>query len=141
LTKPKKKNTNGELILFRILDNIIPFEHINHGYYSFLLTPRGGKMQLDRYYPGLNLAFEFQGTPHDTYFPEIHGSYEEFEYYQECDKIKKRICRERGITLIEVKYNHILSDQSILRDIQKKNGRLYRYIVAETKKLNEEGTL
>lgn len=98
-------------------------------------------MQLDRYYPGLDLAFEFQGSPHDTYFPEIHGSYEEFEYYQECDKIKKRICRERGITLIEVKYNHILSDQSILRDIQKRNGRLYRYIVAETKRLKEDGTL
>lgn len=139
MSRPKKKNTNGEMILFRILDNIIPFEHVNHGYYSFLLTPRGGKMQLDRYYPGLNLAFEFQGTPHDTYFPEIHGSYEEFEYYQECDAIKKRICKERGITLIEVKYNHILTDEAILLDIKKHNSNLWRFIMKERRLMEQEG--
>ena len=138
MAERKKKGTNGEMILFRILDKMVPFEHINHGYYSFLRTPRGGKMQLDRYYPGLGLAFEFQGTPHDTYFPEIHGAYEEFLYYKECDAIKRRLCKERGIALVEVKYNHIITDEAILRDIRKKSPRAYKVIVEELKK-KEEG--
>lgn len=117
------------MILFRILDKLVPFEHINHGYYSFLRTPRGGKMQLDRFYPGLNLAFEYQGTPHDTFFPEIHKTMEEFEYYKECDVIKKKLCRKRGIDLVEVKYNHVITDEAILRDIRKKAPKAYRLIM------------
>lgn len=125
MKKVDKLNTKGEMLMFTVLDGLIPYEHVNHGYYSFLRTPRGGKMQLDRFYPALSLAFEYQGTPHDTFFPEIHGTYEEFLYYKECDELKKKLCRKHGITLVEVKYNHIISDESMKRDIEKANNKLH----------------
>jgi len=57
--RPDNKNTQGELILFRALDELLKGHHfINHGYYSSLPSPKGYPMQLDRYYPDLKLAFE-----------------------------------------------------------------------------------
>ena len=126
--KPNKINTSGEMVLFRVLDKIISYPYINHGYYSFLKTPRGGNMQLDRYYPDLKLAFEFNGQNHYEYIPFIHDSKEEFEYYQECDRVKKQLCKEHGITLVEVKYNFRIDEDSIKFDIKKQNRQLYEFL-------------
>ena len=126
--KPKKLNTSGEMVLFRALDKIISYPYINHGYYSFLKSPRGGNMQLDRYYPDLKLAFEFNGQNHYEYIPFIHKDKEEFEYYQECDALKKKICKELGITLVEIRYNYRIDEDSVKFDIKKQNRGLYEFL-------------
>lgn len=126
--KPKKFNTSGEMVLFRALDKIISYPYINHGYYSFLKSPRGGNMQLDRYYPDLKLAFEFNGQNHYEYIPFIHKDKEEFEYYKECDVLKKKICKELGITLVEIRYNYRIDEDSVKFDIKKQNRGLYEFL-------------
>ena len=124
---PKKKNTKGELYLFAVLDNILRGRtYINHGYYSMLPSPKGAPMQLDRYYPELRLAFEYDGPQHETYSPFIHKSYENFQYMKECDKVKEELCKKLGITLIRVHYKHRITDESLKLDIKKANKELYK---------------
>lgn len=127
--KPANKNTQGELLLFNVLNQCIQDqEYINHGYYSFLKSPKGKPMQLDRYYPDLKLAFEFQGEQHFKFNKWIHKTEDNFLYYQKCDKLKKKICKEKGITLIEVMYNHKINKDSILMDIEKHSKSIYKKI-------------
>ena len=56
--KHKAKGSNGERGLFALLDKFIRADYVNNGYYSFLRSPKGAPLQLDRYYPDLKLAFE-----------------------------------------------------------------------------------
>lgn len=128
--KPAKLNTSGEMVMFRVLDKIISYPYINNGYYSFLKSPRGGIMSFDRYYPDLKLAFEFQGQNHYEYIPFLHKNKEEFEYYQECDRLKRQICMEQGITLVEVKYNFKIDEASMKYDIKKQNKELHEFLFA-----------
>lgn len=62
-------------------------------------------LQIDGFYKGNNLAVEYQGEQHYKYIPHWHKSKTDFEYRQECDKLKKEQIRSRGITLLLVKYN------------------------------------
>lgn len=124
---PKNKNTKGELYLFAILNKILPtYAYINHGYYSMLTSPKGGQMQLDRYYPDLKLAFEYDGSQHDTYTPFIHKTMTNFTYMQQCDVLKDKLCKDLGITLIRVSYKHKVTDDAIKMDIKKQDAELYK---------------
>lgn len=125
--KPDNKNTQGELIMFRALDNLLKGQrYINHGYYSFLLSPKGYPMQLDRYYPDLKLAWEFDGKQHDEYNKFIHRSKQNFEYYKQCDRLKEKKCREEGITLIRIAWNYKIAEEALKLDIKKANPELYK---------------
>lgn len=127
--KPDNKNTAGELILFKALDGILKeHKYINHGYYSFLLSPKGYPMQLDRYYPDLKLAFEFDGKQHDEYNKFIHRSKANFEYYKQCDRLKEKQCREEGVTLIRIAYNYKITGDALKIDIKKANPELYKQL-------------
>lgn len=123
---PDNKNTQGELVLFRALDKLLKdHDFINHGYYSFLPSPKGYPMQIDRYYPDLKLGFEFDGKQHMEFNKYIHKSMKNFLYYQECDKLKEQQCKDKGITLIRIAYNYKISPEAIKFDIKKANRELY----------------
>jgi hypothetical protein len=125
--KPGNKNTQGELVLFRALDKLLKNEdYINHGYYSILKSPKGYPMQLDRYYPELKLAFEFDGKQHEQYSKYIHKTKANFDYYKECDILKEKQCKDNKITLIRVAYNYKISPEAIKFDIKKANKELYQ---------------
>ena len=100
----------------RVLLNAIFREdcwYIDGGYYSFLKSPRGYELQLDRYYPNLALAFEYHGKQHEednAYFFRDG----QFEYLQECDVIKEGLCAKYGITLIKLYHDEALSASLIL---------------------------
>lgn len=123
---PDNKNTQGELVMFNALDKLLSgHDYINHGYYSFLPSPKGYPMQLDRYYPDLKLAWEFDGKQHEEYNKYIHKSIKNFEYYKECDGLKEKQCKEKGITLIRVAWNYKISPEAMKFDIKKANKELY----------------
>lgn len=127
--RPDNKNTQGELILFRALNELLKgHDFINHGYYSFLSSPKGYPMQLDRYYPDLKLAWEFDGKQHEEFNKYIHKSKKNFDYYQECDKQKEKFCKEKGITLIRIAWNYKITPDALKRDILKANEALYNQI-------------
>ena len=127
--RPDNKNTQGELILFSALDKLlVGHDYINHGYYSFLPSPKGYPLQLDRYYPDLKLAFEFDGKQHSEYNKYIHKSKKNFEYYKECDRLKEQNCKTKGITLIRIAWNYKISPDALKLDIKKANGALYKQL-------------
>jgi hypothetical protein len=127
--RPDNKNTQGELILFRALDQLLGnHDFINHGYYSFLPSPKGYPLQLDRYYPDLKLAWEFDGKQHEEYNKYIHKSKKNFDYYKECDRLKEKNCKKKGITLIRIAWNYKITPEALKLDILKANKDLYNRI-------------
>ena len=124
--RPDNKNTQGELVLFRALDQLlVGHDFINHGYYSYLKSPKGYALQLDRYYPDIKLAFEFDGKQHEEYNKYIHKSKKNFDYYKECDKLKEKYCKQRGITLIRIAWNYKITPEALKLDIKKANENLH----------------
>lgn len=124
--RPDNKNTQGELILFRALDQLlVGHDYINHGYYSFLPSPKGYPLQLDRYYPELKLAWEFDGKQHEEYNKYIHKSKKNFDYYKECDRLKEINCKKKGITLIRIAWNYKITPEALKLDILKANKALH----------------
>ncbi|AKU37439.1 hypothetical protein [Scale drop disease virus] len=72
----------------------------------FLKNPATGhQLELDCYCPQLKLAVEYNGRQHYAYVKYFHGEnkskYTEQRYR---DEIKKLLCKDRGIKLIEVPY-------------------------------------
>lgn len=125
--RPDNKNTQGELILFRALDQLLEgHDFINHGYYSFLPSPKGYPLQIDRYYPDLKLGWEFDGKQHEEYNKYIHKSKKNFDYYKECDRLKEKYCKEKGITLIRIAWNYKITPEALAKDILKVNKELYK---------------
>lgn len=78
--------------------------------YDWLLSPKNSKLELDGYNERLKIAFEYQGRQHyvESYFNKKKL---DLKYIQQCDKIKRDKCKEKGITLIEIphsiKYNNM----------------------------------
>jgi len=125
--RPDNKNTQGELILFRALDQLLEgHDFINHGYYSFLPSPKGYPLQIDRYYPELKLGWEFDGKQHEEYNKYIHKSKKNFDYYKECDRLKEKYCKEKGITLIRIAWNYKITPEALAKDILKVNKELHK---------------
>jgi len=68
---------------------------------EFLVNPASGeRMELDRYYPVHKVAFEFNGRQH--YAPTGRFSRRDVAAQRKRDRLKRRICEERGVKLIVV---------------------------------------
>ena len=68
---------------------------------SSYLKSMGG-LQLDGYCKKRKLAFEYQGYQHYTKESYFHNDAEKYKNQQARDSQKKLLCKENGITLIEV---------------------------------------
>lgn len=79
-----------------------PFERVRP---DWLVNPKTGKyLELDCYNNELKLAAEVNGEQHYVFPNTFHRTEEEFKAQQERDNIKKEICKERGIYLLEIPY-------------------------------------
>lgn len=131
---PRNKGTQGEVLLFHILNHLLTgYEFVNHGYYSMLPSPKGQPLQIDRYYPDLKLGFEYDGKQHDEYVKFIHKSKNNFEYQKLCDKLKDQYCAQKGINLIRISHRDKLTDQLIRDKIKESNTNLYSKLMNEGK--------
>lgn len=98
-----------------ILNVMLPeADYVDNGYYSWMLSPKGAPLQLDRYYPSLRLAFEYNGRQHYEYNSYMHKNEAAFEYLQRCDLRKRKECKRRGITLISIKYTKKITSEYLL---------------------------
>lgn len=61
-------------------------------------------LELDCYNDELKLAVEYNGIQHYKYTPYFHKTKETFHNQKYRDYIKRQLCRENGICLIEVPY-------------------------------------
>lgn len=114
--KKKLIRSKKEGEMQRVLNQLFPHEdYIDNGYYSWLMSPKGAPLQLDRYYPRLKLAFEFNGQQHYKYNPYMHQSIEAFQYLQKCDAKKKKDCKRKGVHLITIKYTKKITKEYIIK--------------------------
>lgn len=68
--------------------------------------------RLDIYIPALKIALEYQGEQH--YFPLEHlGNAQGLKDRQDMDERKRVACRKAGVTLIEWRYDHAISIESV----------------------------
>jgi hypothetical protein len=60
---------------------------------------------LDGYCSNLRLAFEYNGPQHSRYPNHVHKSFEQFNYYLLVDKIKRKLCEENKIIVIDFPFD------------------------------------
>ena len=128
------KNSTSEILMKRLLDEIFPGEKVqdNERYDWLRSTITNSKMELDRYYPDLKLAFEYDGEQHysaDAFYriAQTRGqnvtkeqAQKEFDHYVKNDKIKKDICEKLGIKLIVISFDEELSEELIRSKLKNK---------------------
>ena len=61
-------------------------------------------LELDCYDPELGIAVEYNGVQHYKFIPFFHKNKEAFLNQKYRDDMKRRICKDNGILLIEVPY-------------------------------------
>jgi len=115
----------------KLLDKLI----VNHNHYdnhywksvNGKLTngcSRYNGLQLDRYYPDYNLAFEYDGRQHFMFVQSFHKSEREFIAMKERDKRKEEMCKESRIKLIRVNYKEKITQDLILQKLSEVNIQL-----------------
>ncbi len=65
----------------------------------------GHNLELDIYNEELRVAIEFNGQQHYKYVPFFHKNYEHFLNQKYRDEIKKMLCKQHNIHLIEIPYD------------------------------------
>ena len=122
--KPKSIPTKskGEFALNKTLNEMLPdAQSIDGGYYSFLKSPKGFPMQLDRYYPRLHLAFEFNGKQHEQDSAFFYTTEEQWQYQKDCDELKEKLCEQLSIKIIYVRHDEYVCKDLIVQKLQEAN--------------------
>lgn len=97
--------------------------HLIKSYYSDVIYQYRdkwlGKQSLDFYIPSLNIAIEYQGKQHYEAI-EFFGGSVSLQENKRRDELKKNKCIERGITLIEWKYDEEIDILTLKSKLQNK---------------------
>ena len=106
-TKRAPRQSKGEIQCRNVLENIFgkPFPSQRPDFLRNPVTGGNFNLELDCYNPELRLAVEYNGIQHYKYTPYFHRNKEHFMNQKYRDDMKRRICRDNGIVLIEVPYN------------------------------------
>jgi len=98
----------------------------NHKYeirkrYPWLRKSNNYMLELDIFFPEINLAFEYQGLQHSVDKAEHFGKNYNYKVTRENDKIKRDLCEKHNVTLIEIPYGFKLSISEIKKTLQNNN--------------------
>jgi hypothetical protein len=106
------KDSAGERECRRVLENYFkkPFGKIRPDFLKNPAMDDGRNLELDCYNDDLKIAVEYNGVQHYKYNPHFHKSRDAFQNQRYRDYIKRNICKENGITLIEVPYTIQIKD-------------------------------
>ena len=118
--QPKRKvirESKGELICKEVAEQLFEKPFIKIRPNSLKNNVTGHNLELDIYNDDLKLAIEYNGQQHYKYTPYFHKNEEAFRNQQYRDELKRMMCKNNGITLIEVPYTvkHNLIPQYIKR--------------------------
>lgn len=100
------KDSMGEIECRRVLQLLLN-RSFDKARPDFLRNPVTGgdfNLELDCYDPELGIAVEYNGVQHYKFIPFFHKNKEAFLNQKYRDDMKRRICKENGILLIEVPY-------------------------------------
>jgi len=104
--KEKSKESKGEVECRRVLEDIFnrDFDKARPDFLNNPVTGGNFNLELDCYNPELKLAVEYQGQQHYKFTPYFHKNKEAFLNQKYRDELKRRMCQDNLITLIEVPY-------------------------------------
>lgn len=108
--KPGPSESRGEIECRRFLETIfqVPFPKARP---DFLRNPvTGNNLEIDCFNPTLKLGVEYNGQQHYSFTSFFHKNVEASTNQKYRDELKRRMCHENGITLIEVPYTIKLND-------------------------------
>ena len=110
-TKRIPHDSKGEVECRRIMESLFdkPFPKIRP---DFLRNPVtvDYNLEIDCYNPELKLGVEYNGVQHYKFSKFFHKNFEAFRNQQYRDLIKRSLCKEHGINLIEVPYTIKVED-------------------------------
>jgi hypothetical protein len=103
-SKKLKKESSGEQECRRVLQNLFkkPFTNERPNFLRNPVTGGNYNLEIDCFNNELKLGIEYNGAQHYKYIPFFHKNKEAFLNQKYRDELKKRICVENGVTLIEV---------------------------------------
>ena len=88
--------------IVRIYFENITGQSFPKSYPNWLMGKKGKNMEFDGYNEGLRIAFEYQGIQH---YEETFGmGNDKFLNIKQHDELKKKLCKQNGVVLIEVPY-------------------------------------
>jgi len=91
----------GERICRQFFEQLFK-EPFTKAYPDWLINKQGYKLELDGYCQKIGIAFEHQGRQHYQRTPLFTKDEKIFEKRLEHDSVKRKLCKNMGITLIEV---------------------------------------
>ena len=108
----RKKESSGEAKCRAVLEQIFnkPFPSTRPDFLSNPVTGGSHNLELDCYNKELKLAIEYNGIQHYKYVPFFHKNKEVFMNQKYRDDMKRRMCKDNGIVLIEVPYTVKIND-------------------------------
>ena len=109
-TQSSKNDSKGELECRKFLETYLntPFSKARP---DFLKNPiTGNNLEIDCFSPILKLGVEYNGQQHYKYNSFFHRNIDASTNQKYRDELKRRICQENGVTLIEVPYTIKLND-------------------------------
>ncbi len=112
---PKKKSkfprqSRGEMQCRSVLQRLFnkPFPNVRPEFLKNDVT--GKKLEIDCYNAELRLGIEYSGVQHYKFVKGMQKNYQDFLNQRYRDEMKKKMCRDAGVTLIEVPYTVKLQD-------------------------------
>lgn len=107
-----KKTSKGETECRKVLENIFkkPFNSSRPDFLRNPVTGSNFNLELDCYNEELRLAVEYNGIQHYKFVSFFHRNNDHFMTQKYRDDMKRRICKEQKINLIEVPYTVKLED-------------------------------
>ena len=98
--------SKGEQECRRVLQHLFnrPFNKARPDFLRNEVTGNNFNLELDCFNPDLKLAVEYNGIQHYKYTPYFHKSNEHFLNQKYRDYMKRNLCKEAGVNLIEVPY-------------------------------------
>jgi len=112
---PKRKSkfprqSRGEMQCRSVLQRLFnkPFPNVRPEFLMSGVT--GKKLEIDCYNEDLRLGIEYSGIQHYKFVKGMHKNYQDFLNQKYRDEMKKQMCKDVGVTLIEVPYTVKLQD-------------------------------
>lgn len=127
--KSKKNSSKGEQECRRVLENYFNKSFPNSRPAIIKNPITNYNLELDCYNSELKLAVEYNGQQHYKFNPYFHKNKDSFRVQQYKDEIKRRLCHENNIKLIEVP-NTIPVDQIrefLIKELHKLGYKKHNY--------------
>jgi hypothetical protein len=126
--KRGKTESKGEKECRRVLEKIFnkPFLSVRPDFLKNPVTGNEHNLEIDCYNEDLKLGVEYNGVQHYKYVSFFHKNKEHFLNQKYRDEMKKNMCKDNDITLIEVPYYIAIDEiEKFLIDECKKHNYIF----------------